>query len=67
VTISSQLYVVAKGIKSSFDEINIHAIVTPSDEAFALLLLENAWERWIHQAANLEDENFPTTKYNVQE
>jgi hypothetical protein len=54
-----------KSNQVKLDEINIHEIATPSDEAFALLLLENAWKRWIHQAANSKDENFPTTnKYS---
>ena len=40
--------------------------VSVSDEAFALLLLENSWEMWKHQAE--QDENKTTvfkTKYTV--
>ncbi len=47
-----------------FNEIKICEIATPSDEAFGLLLLENAWDRWSYQAANPEAETFPTTKYS---
>jgi hypothetical protein len=47
-----------------FNQLKICEIATSSDEAFALLLLENARDRWSYQAANPEAETFPTTKYS---
>jgi len=38
-------------------------IATVSDEAFALFLLENAWETWVAIAGNAE--GVPVTRYSV--
>jgi hypothetical protein len=42
-----------------FNQLKICEIATPSEEAFGLLLLENAWDRWSYQAANPKLKPFP--------
>eukprot|EP00978_Attheya_sp_CCMP212_P011721 scaffold29077_cov58-Attheya_sp.AAC.1 len=55
-----------KSNEVKFNEHYISKVATPtlSDEAFALLSLENAWDRWIFQVDNPESDNIPATRYS---
>jgi hypothetical protein len=53
-----------KSNEAKFNEHYISKVATLSDEAFALLSLENAWDRWIFQVDNPESDNIPATRYS---
>eukprot|EP00978_Attheya_sp_CCMP212_P021458 scaffold62636_cov52-Attheya_sp.AAC.9 len=53
-----------KSNEAKFNGIYLSKVATASDEAFALLSLENAWDRWVFQLDNPDSDNIPSTRYS---
>ena len=55
-----------KSNEAKFNEEYLLKVATASNEAFALLSIENAWDRWVFQLDNPDDDNIPATKYSQE-
>ena len=55
-----------KSNESKFNTSYLSKVASVSDEAFALLSIENAWDRWVFQLDNPDDDNIPATKYSQE-
>jgi hypothetical protein len=55
-----------KNNEANFDQSLLSKVATASDEAFALLSLENAWDRWIFQLDNPDSDHIPATAYSQE-
>eukprot|EP00978_Attheya_sp_CCMP212_P005528 scaffold12431_cov57-Attheya_sp.AAC.3 len=53
-----------KSNEAKFNKDYSSKVATASDEAFALLSIENAWDRWVFQLDNQESDHIPATRYS---
>eukprot|EP00978_Attheya_sp_CCMP212_P019479 scaffold54637_cov34-Attheya_sp.AAC.1 len=53
-----------KSNEAKFNKDYLSKVATASDEAFALLSMENAWNRWGFQLDNPESDHIPATRYS---
>eukprot|EP00978_Attheya_sp_CCMP212_P013476 scaffold33887_cov67-Attheya_sp.AAC.3 len=53
-----------KSNEAKFNKDYLSKVATVSDEAFALLSIENAWDRWVFQLDNPDSDHIPATRYS---
>jgi hypothetical protein len=53
-----------KSNEAKFNKEYLSKVATASNEAFALLSLENAWDRWVFQLDNPDSDHIPATIYS---
>jgi hypothetical protein len=55
-----------KSNEAKFNENYLSKVATVSDEAFAVLSIENAWDRWFFQLDKPDSDNIPATRYSQE-
>ena len=55
-----------KSNEAKFNKSYLSKVASVSDEAFALLSIENAWDRWVFQLDNPDSDNIPATRYSQE-
>eukprot|EP00978_Attheya_sp_CCMP212_P008147 scaffold19004_cov83-Attheya_sp.AAC.1 len=53
-----------KSNEAKFNKDYLLKVATVGDEAFALLSIDNAWDRWGFQLDNPESDHIPPTRYS---